>query len=201
MHVVDAGTRIAQAAGAVIGRRFVGAPQFGSDPPRTMLDLASSLRHDPYAATVLVALVAACGPPPDRHTYGDPDLLPGIDIDGGGEPDDADTDAPEPEPPPPSDDGAAGDDGPPDSGPMGDDGSADDGHADGGSDGGVPQDPPTSPYIGGWDIGNCQDSIVATGTGVGQVVPDFVLTDQNGDQVRLYDFCHKAVFLTAGAFW
>ncbi len=165
-----------------------------------MLDLASSHRHDLHAVAVLVALAAACGPPPERHTYGDPNLLPGIDVDDAGDID-ADTDPDDGQPPPPADGGGPGDDGTPDPGPMGDDGPADDGPADGGSDDGIPEQPPTSPYLGGWDIGDCQDSIVATGTGVGQVVPDFVLGDQNGDQVRLYDFCHKAVFLVAGAFW
>ena len=62
---------------------------------------------------------------------------------------------------------------------------------------GVPGAPQPSPYAGGWDIGNCQDDIAAGG----DVVADFELLDANGDTVRLYDFCHKAVFLTDGAFW
>ena len=165
-----------------------------------MLDLASSLRHDLHAAAVLTALVAACGPAPDRHTYGDPNKLPGIDLDDAGGLDEADTDDAAPDPMPPADDDG-GDDGPPDPGP-GDDGAGNEPPPDPtDGDDGVPDEPPTSPYIGGWDVGNCQDSINATGTGVGDVVPDFVLTDQHGDQVRLYDFCHKAVFLVAGAFW
>lgn len=149
-----------------------------------------------------MAVSAACGPAPDRHTYGDPSRLPGIDLDDAGEADAADTDDADAEPPPPSDDGGAADDGPPDPGPSDDGGAADDAPPDPtDGDDGVPDEPPTSPYIGGWDVGGCQDAINASGTGVGQVVPDFVLTDQHGDQVRLYDFCHKAVFLVAGAFW
>lgn len=98
--------------------------------------------------------------------------------------------------------------------PEGEDDSSDDDSPTGGNDSGgdhgdssggdesPPGDgPPDSPYTGGWDIGACQDEIVPTGTDVGQVVPDFMLFDQFGDQVRLYDFCHKAVFIPAGAFW
>lgn len=80
----------------------------------------------------------------------------------------------------------------------------DGGLTDTGSSGGEeppPDEPPGSPYAGGWDIGDCQDDIVATGTAIGEVVPDFTLYDQFGDQVRLYDFCHKAVYIVAGAFW
>ena len=51
-----------------------------------------------------------------------------------------------------------------------------------------------SPYQGGWDVGNCQDEMVSD-------VADFYLTDSYGDQIRLYDFCHKAIMLTAGSFW
>jgi hypothetical protein len=51
-----------------------------------------------------------------------------------------------------------------------------------------------SPYQGGWDVGDCQDEMASQ-------VADFFLTDSFGDQIRLYDFCHKAIFLTAGSFW
>jgi hypothetical protein len=51
-----------------------------------------------------------------------------------------------------------------------------------------------SPYQGGWDVGDCQDEMQSQ-------VADFFLTDSFGDQIRLYDFCHKAIFLTAGSFW
>ena len=51
-----------------------------------------------------------------------------------------------------------------------------------------------SPYQGGWDVGDCQDEMQSE-------VADFFLTDSFGDQLRLYDFCHKAILLTAGSFW
>jgi hypothetical protein len=60
---------------------------------------------------------------------------------------------------------------------------------------------PDSPYQGGWDIGTCQDSIVATHNGQGGVLDDFSVDDQFGESVRLYDFCHKAILLTDGSFW
>lgn len=90
-----------------------------------------------------------------------------------------------------------------------DDSGADDGVDDGTGDDGVGDDPPSaddggpmeSPYVGGWDIGDCQDATQSTGTAVGDVLPDFTLLDQHGDMVRLYDFCHKAVWLIEGAFW
>lgn len=87
------------------------------------------------------------------------------------------------------DDGPGGDDGPPD------------GDSSGGEEPPPEEEPPGSPYVGGWDIGDCQDEIVPTGTGVGQVVPDLLLYDQFGDQVRLHDFCHEAVYIVGGAFW
>lgn len=76
-------------------------------------------------------------------------------------------------------------DGDPD--PTGDDGS---------SSGGEPEvDPPESPYAGGWDVGDCQNSISGT-----SVAGDFTASDQFGEDVRLYDFCHKAVLVVVGSF-
>ncbi len=49
-----------------------------------------------------------------------------------------------------------------------------------------------SPYVGGWDVGACDD---ASGPG-----DSIVGTDQNGDSVYLRDFCHKAVLLVLGNF-
>lgn len=62
---------------------------------------------------------------------------------------------------------------------------------------GAPNEPDGGKYIGGWDIGDCQDDIVPGGS----TIDDFELTDQFGEKVRLYDFCHKTVLLTAGSFW
>jgi hypothetical protein len=57
------------------------------------------------------------------------------------------------------------------------------------------------PYKGGWPIDACRDDISATGDDVGDIAGSFSLTDQFGDQVKLHDFCNKAVLLVAGAFW
>lgn len=142
------------------------------------------------SCSVLLCAVA-CGPPERDDSGYEP--WGGIDQDGdGGETSPTAGDA--------GSDGngdAGGDasgDGPEDGGSSGDDGEPGDGSS------GEPE-PPGSPYSGGWDIGDCQDQIVPTGVGVGQVVPDFTLVDQFGDPVRLYDFCHEAVYIVAGAFW
>ena len=64
-----------------------------------------------------------------------------------------------------------------------------------------------SPYMGGWDIGCCQDEVLPqNGWGPGQVfvgtiMPDYVVGDQFGDMVRLYDFCHDAVYFEYAAIW
>ena len=62
-----------------------------------------------------------------------------------------------------------------------------------------------SPYMGGWDIGCCQDSVTPGGwqpeAGPGTVIPDWTMTDQFGDSVRLYDFCHDAIYFEYAAVW
>jgi hypothetical protein len=63
-----------------------------------------------------------------------------------------------------------------------------------------------SPYTGGWDIGDCQDDVVA-GTwspyemGPGVVLPDWYLADQHGEMVRVRDFCHKAIYFDYSTLW
>jgi hypothetical protein len=64
----------------------------------------------------------------------------------------------------------------------------------------------TSPYMGGWDIGCCQDEIVPNGWApggvqVGTIMPDWTLTDQFGEAVRLWDFCHDAIWFEYVALW
>lgn len=157
--------------------------------------------RDPNLSRRFLAICALLGPvtgcaEPDRgHDNYEP--WGGIEVD---DDDDDDGEAS-------SDEGEGGEDPGEDSGASaGDDGpGGDDGPPDGDSSGGEeppPEDePPGSPYVGGWDIGDCQDDIVPTGTGVGQVVPDLLLYDQFGDQVRLHDFCHEAVYIVGGAFW
>ena len=64
-----------------------------------------------------------------------------------------------------------------------------------------------SPYMGGWDIGCCQDEVppqngwAPDGVFTGTVMPDYYFLDQFGDQVRLYDFCHDAIYFEYAAVW
>lgn len=74
------------------------------------------------------------------------------------------------------------------------------------ADTGEPTCDGTSPYMGGWDIGCCQAEVVGNGWypgGViaGSVLPDWTFTDQYGDAVRVYDFCHKAIYFDYAAMW
>ena len=64
-----------------------------------------------------------------------------------------------------------------------------------------PLDGTDHPYAGGWTIDACRDSVVATGDSVGQVAENFALLDQDGDTVRLHDFCDHAVLVVAWAAW
>jgi hypothetical protein len=64
----------------------------------------------------------------------------------------------------------------------------------------------TSPYMGGWDVGCCQDQVVSGAwspgqINVGTVTPDWTFNDQYGDAVRLYDFCHDAIYFEYVALW
>lgn len=77
------------------------------------------------------------------------------------------------------------------------DSQGDDGSGGNGSSSEAGDAPPDTPYMGGWDIGDCQNEI---GAGM-DVLADISLSDQFGESVRLYDFCHKAILLTDGSFW
>lgn len=89
------------------------------------------------------------------------------------------------------------------------DGDGTDGPGDGTDDGDETEDlgcQAESPYMGGWDIGCCQDEIVQNGWSpgavkAGTVMPDWTVTDQFGDAVRLYDFCHEAIYFEYVALW
>lgn len=65
----------------------------------------------------------------------------------------------------------------------------------------------TFPYMGNWDVGCCQDEIqpqngwAPGGVGVGTIMPDYYFTDQFGEEIRLYDFCHDAVWFEYVALW
>ena len=78
-----------------------------------------------------------------------------------------------------------------------------DGWADGDEVAGYtdPADPADHPYTGGWAMGACRDSVVPTGTSVGDISPDFVLLDQFGDNVSLHDFCDRTILLDFTEFW
>lgn len=64
-----------------------------------------------------------------------------------------------------------------------------------------PTDAADHPYAGGWPIGACRNDITGTGTQEGDIANQFELSDQNGDIVRLHDFCDRAVLLVFGAEW
>jgi hypothetical protein len=89
----------------------------------------------------------------------------------------------------------------------GDGSDADAGDGDGDPTGDPPECDGTSPYMGGWDIGCCQDDVDPQngwspgGVHVGTIMPDWTFTDQFGDALRLYDFCHDAVWFEYVALW
>lgn len=102
-----------------------------------------------------------------------------------------------------------GDPGDGDGDPTGDGDGAPTGDGDGdptGDGDGEADCPSNGPYQGGWDTGCCQDAVVPTGwfpggIGPNSVLPDWTFTDQFGDAVRIYDFCHEAIYFEYVAFW
>jgi hypothetical protein len=75
-------------------------------------------------------------------------------------------------------------------------------------------------YAGGYNVGTCEDGTAAstqpTGRGSfshgghtyrwdyyqeGDVLPNFSLLDQHGEEVDLYSFCGQVITLVSGAFW
>ena len=64
-----------------------------------------------------------------------------------------------------------------------------------------PTDETDAPYAGGWPIGACRDEIQSTGNFEGEIVEDFSLLDQYGEQVRMHSFCDRVVLLVGAAFW
>ena len=90
---------------------------------------------------------------------------------------------------------------------LGTDPNKDDSDEDGISDGKElesntdPLDPGEYPYAGGWPIGSCHDDLKGEGFAVEQVSEDFALPDQNGQDVHLYSFCDREVYLVFAAFW
>ena len=69
-----------------------------------------------------------------------------------------------------------------------------------------PLDPTDGPYPRGWPRDACRnDSVTNVGTSspyvVGEITADFELPDQDGNMVRLYDFCAQAILLVSAADW
>ncbi len=64
-----------------------------------------------------------------------------------------------------------------------------------------PTDETDHPYAGGWPIDACRNDIQSTGNAAGQITPNFELMNQDGDTVKLHDFCGKVVLLVGAAFW
>jgi hypothetical protein len=97
-----------------------------------------------------------------------------------------------------------------------------DGHEDGDevSDGTNPMYEYSHVYTGGYNVGYCEDGTARatgpTGTATfnhggttyrwdyyqpGDVVENFTLRDQHGEEVDLYSFCGHHITITFGAFW
>ena len=84
------------------------------------------------------------------------------------------------------------DDGPGDS--SNDDDDSEGGVDTGGSEGGESTET-------GEPAGPCDDIVPTGGFGIGDVVPNVELMDQDGNLVSLHDFCEVEVFLFSAAFW
>lgn len=57
------------------------------------------------------------------------------------------------------------------------------------------------PYTGGYPIDSCRWDVNATGNNPGQIAKNFTLKDAHGEQVRLHDFCDRAVVVVVSAAW
>jgi hypothetical protein len=88
-----------------------------------------------------------------------------------------------------------------DGGSGGTDGGSSTGGTDGGSSTGGGSGDGARDYAGGYPTNRCATTPSPTGTNVGDISPDWELTDQYGESVRLSDFCGSLVLLEASAFW
>lgn len=89
---------------------------------------------------------------------------------------------------------------------SGDDSTTGDGDPTTGDGDGDGDCPSNGPYQGGWDTGCCQNNVVPTAwspgnVGPNSVLPDWTFNDQFGDAVRVWDFCHEAIYFEYVAFW
>ena len=64
-----------------------------------------------------------------------------------------------------------------------------------------PEDEDSSPYIGGWQRMPIPDDIGDEGRAVGDVMENFILTDQHGDEVELHRFYGNVVLVESAAEW
>ena len=55
-------------------------------------------------------------------------------------------------------------------------------------------------YAGGYPTNRCATTPSPTGTNIGDISPDWELTDQYGESVRLSDFCGSLVLLESAGF-
>ena len=69
------------------------------------------------------------------------------------------------------------------------------------ADAGAQAPPERQKYAGGWYKALCADEIQSTGTREGDIVPDFIQMDQYGEDLRLYDFCDRHIWLVGSAYW
>ena len=77
-----------------------------------------------------------------------------------------------------------------------------DGHLDGeevlaGTD---PLDASDHPYHGGYGKDPCRADVVAEGDDEGQVATPWSAVDQHGEEVSLYDFCGRVVYIEGAGF-
>lgn len=56
-------------------------------------------------------------------------------------------------------------------------------------------------YIGGYNVNRCEETPSSAGYAVGEVSPDFELSDQHGESLRLSDFCANTVLLVGCSMW
>lgn len=57
------------------------------------------------------------------------------------------------------------------------------------------------PYKGGWEIDSCRADIKGSGFAEGETSDDVALMDQFGQEVHLYSFCNRVVYMVFAAFW